>query len=346
MIYIVTVYKSYNYGSILQARMLYRILANYNTDIVFLDSKSRTYLDKNRFKDVLRAVLKEKNIRKACFLLGGIKQIILAWKQMRSTTTITNNTNNIIVLGSDEIWNVNRAECRYDVFFGANCKGKIFSYAPSVNNTTREQFAEYPPTSNIDFYSAISVRDLYSKTVVSGVTDKDVSVVLDPTLLFDYQIYAEEKIIKKINTHYIALYVFEPKLTSEEICAIQKFAQARNLKLISLGKWIDWCDESIPAIDGNPFLYYKGAEFVITNTFHGTAFAINFEKEFITFTRNNRKVKELIETFELPERDASGCTSEEIQEIFERKIDYERITDKKHDLRKTSIEYIHKAFSN
>ena len=48
----------------------------------------------------------------------------------------------------------------------------------------------------------------------------------------------------------------------------------------------------------------------------------------------------------MSERDASGCTSEEIQEIFERKIDYERITDKKHDLRKTSIEYIHKAFSN
>ena len=39
-------------------------------------------------------------------------------------------------------------------------------------------------------------------------------------------------------------------------------------------------------------------------------------------------------------------SNEEIQEIFERKIDYERITDKKHNLRKTSIEYINKAFSN
>lgn len=343
MVYIVTVFKSFNYGSILQARMLNRVLNNYGSEVVFLDGKSRSYFEKNKFKNVIRAVLKERNIDKAKFLLNEIAQIIMSWRNLKSTTKITTNDEDTIVLGSDEIWNVARKECRYDVFFGGNCRGKVLSYAPSVNNTSKEQFKKYAATVNIDSYAGISVRDFYSKEVVSGVSDRQVSVVLDPTMLFDYHVYSEGQELQKIEERYIAVYLFEPKLLRSEINAIREFAKEQGYRLISFGKWIDWCDDCIPAVNGNPFLYYRDAEYVITNTFHGTAFAINFEKQFVTFTRNNNKVKELIDMFQLSERDVSNCTSDVLQKVFSRSIDYNAVTSLKHSLRETSIEYLNKS---
>lgn len=344
MIYIVTVFKSYNYGSILQARMLNRALSKYGHEVVFLDGKSRSYFEKKKFKDILRALLKERNIDKAKFLFNDVIQIIMSWRNMKSTTSIS-SIDSIFVLGSDEIWNVARKECRHDIFFGSNCKGKVFSYAPSVNNTTIEQFKKYTATASIDSYSGISVRDLYSKKVVSEVSNREISVVLDPTMLFDYHVYAEGQELHKIEDRYIAVYIFEPKLLITEIKAIREFAKKHGHKLISFGKWIDWCDECIPAVDGNPFIYYFDAEYIITNTFHGTAFAINFEKQFVTFTRNNIKVKELIDMFQLSGRDATNCTSIELQNIFRYKIDYNEVTPIKNNLRRTSIEYINNAIS-
>lgn len=344
MICIVTVYKSNNYGSLLQARALYDFLSKID-NTVFLNKGQRSTFGILQIRQILASLFKDRNFSKAMFFIRKFMNNSQGWKTLPSVNIqyLQNNPDVIYVLGSDEIWNVARKTCADSIYWGDGLKGKLISYAPSANNTKIEDLDQKLYKEYLSRIQSISVRDSHTLNLAESMTDKSISEVLDPTMLFDAAYYQAKTSCPEIEGDYIAVYLFEKKITGEEIKAIRGFAKSKKMKLVSIGPWIDWCDKNVLGKDNNPFLYYIKAKYVITNTFHGTAFAINFSTQFIAYTHNNLKVEELLKSFELSNRIANGMTEDELINLFSNRIDKKIIDTIKLAKREQSIQFLTQA---
>lgn len=334
---IITVYGSYNHGSYLQAVNLYKAFAPYG-DVYLVDTGTRKW-------NALRTAYRRTKLFARYTKFTKIPKILVyecveaftVKKLWKSTEHINIIDADLCVLGSDEIWNISRKECQYPVFWGYGVKTGKISYAPSINTAGMADFKKYPNyIKYLNEIDNISVRDMNTKITLSHYTNKNISVVLDPTLLFD-----PEVIPFHYHKDYIAVYSFVGQISEEAQKEIREFAKKRNLDLIATGQTVPWCDKCVHSKKGNPFYIYKNAKYVITSTFHGTAYAINYRKDFITFGNNNTKILELLDQFDLKDRNVTVGT--DIKTLLDKKVDVQSIDKKLKLYREKSFDYINNA---
>ena len=208
----------------------------------------------------------------------------------------------IFVLGSDEIWNVSREIIRKaDIFWGCGLEGNIVSYAPSVNTATEDDMAQAPYAElALECMKSISVRDSYSKELISKYTDKHIEILCDPTFLLPMEEYDKLEGSCPFDD-FILIYSTAAKFTDEDKKAIKEYAKRTGKKLVAFPHDLKWCDAHGIAHPLNAIAYFKKAHCVITDTFHGTALSLIFGKDFLALPRGNTKVRELLEYFELPQ---------------------------------------------
>ena len=179
--------------------------------------------------------------------------------------------------------------------------------------------------------SDISVRDRNSGLIVEELTERKVKYHLDPVFIYDFK---NEMNYPIEDVPYMVVYAYSGRINEKEKVEIVKFAKSHNLKLLALGGVHDFCDEYINA---NPFemlQYMKNAQYVVTDTFHGTVFSIKFNKQFATISRqghegvygNQEKIEDLLRRFELESR-LLGKPSD-LRGLLEREIDYVAINGK------------------
>lgn len=331
---IVTVYNSHNYGSLLQAKQLCKTLKKYG-DVSFYNSHSRkltkTFLRKSKKIITTSSKIGDK-VKGPLFELAEMRILSECWKKLPSNESCKDS--DVVFLGSDEIWNVTRAACRYPVYWGANISSFKISYAPSVNITTVEDMNKNSEYINyLKEIDCVSVRDSHSKEVIGHYLQEEPAVVLDPTLL-----YPPEEHDFDYGKPYIAVYLFYGALKNHEIEEIKKFAKEKNMPLISAGQYISWCDLSVHSHNGDPFYIYKNAQYVITNTFHGTAYAINHNTRFVALVKGKTKVEEMLKQFGLSNRILSDIS--ELNNVMETQIDYNTVNEKLNNWRDKSLKYI------
>lgn len=342
---IITVYNSNNYGAFFQAFALKEYLEMDGHEVFFLKHKARN-LTKMTLKKIVKKISHLDNfgylfqIRKMevfrksifnfkeCFLQDLEKMDVILW-------------------GSDEIWNVARKNVRkFPFFFGVNvnCQKKI-AYAPSVNNATYKDFESHLNYINlIKNIDEISVRDQHSKKVLSHfIKDKEISVVVDPTLLHDVSFYVKYMKKKEFPYKYILVYSYGTHLKNDIIGAIKLYANEKRMKIISILGEFPWCDESPSVTPFEMLNYFQKAELIITDTFHGTIFSIIFNKNFIITSCHNTKVVDLTKEVTLSDRILSE--QYEISELAEKPIDYESINLLIEYKRKISKEFINKVIN-
>lgn len=334
MIKIITVYNTLNPGSLLQATSLYNFLSyNYNGKVSFLKLKSRHPL-LSGIKLSCKLLLKFK-------FKAAIKQLIMPFKYLRILKKYSISSKkidgDIYIIGSDEIWNISRKNIvNNNIFWGVGVnQSNCISYAPSINNAKISDFEKYPYINeSLSKFYAISVRDTYSKNTLQLLTNNNISIVCDPTLLLSKHDY--EKLEEKNNfANYIFVYGAPSRFTSQKIEEIRQFASKENKKIISYYFNNDWCDE---VVYGSPYYFLaliSKADYVITNTFHGTIFSLIYNKKFAVIGEN-QKVKEIISQFEL-----DGIVNmSSIETILSKSLDYKKINTKIEDLKKRSKEFL------
>lgn len=336
---IITVFNSHNYGSYLQAKQLAAVLKNYG-NVDFLDTQTRNNF-KLFIKKAKRVVKTSKSIsdviRGPIFEFKEWRQIKKCWGMLPSSSEMADL--DVAVLGSDEIWNITRSECLYPTYWGAEISSFKISYAPSINKASIEDFHNNTNyVSYLNEIDRISVRDEHSKKVLSNLTDKDIELVIDPTLLME-----PEHVDSIPTVPYIAVYVFEGSLMSDEKNEIIAFAREKKLKLISAGQYLPWCDASIHSVNGNPFFIFEHAEYVITNTFHGTAYAINYRTQFVSLGKRKPKIVSMLYQFDFGDR--LVVNEGDLNKILSNKIDYSLYENKIISLRKSSLKYIEDSFN-
>ena len=301
---IVTVYDALNVGAYLQAYGLHKFLSDKGHDVTFLQNKSHnstTELFKKALSYLLRGKVEKFRVYHKSYLNFKKDQSLF---EILPNTKENEKKQDLIILGSDEIWNISRrAMSDYPVFWGVGVNNNnIISYAPSSNNSTKNDVEKFPyAIEGLHKLKKISVRDFASKRLIEKFTDKEVSLVCDPTMLLDVEVY-DELITKCKDTDYILVYDPYNRFSQEERLDAKKYAKSKGKKLISMGAYLPWCDKSIPASASSFLTYFKNADIVFTSTFHGTMFSLIFNKNFVIFSSAGTKVIETLDYFGLKER--------------------------------------------
>lgn len=260
----------------------------------------------------------------------------------------------LLVVGSDEVFNC--LQPNPDVgyskqLFGAeNQADKVISYAASFGNTKEaglKKYGIYDEVSNmVNQFAGISARDKNTYDMLSKMTGKDVVKNVDPVFLYDYD--TEINNIDVPIDNYIVIYAYAKRISKRESKEIIKFAKKHNKKIICLCAPQTYIDGYLPL---NPFevlAYVKNADFVITDTFHGTVFSIKYNKQFATFIRggyegtygNNEKLFDLLSTFGLENRSVKNISS--LEEILLKNVNYSDVNEKISLEREKSIDYLSK----
>ena len=308
---IVTVYDSYNVGSALQATALYKVLEENGFNVRFLKTGSRSV-----FHKVFRRVLKSIKCGKITHVPGLINTAFCFKSFIRGYKKKSYDKNDcckdIFVLGSDEIWNVDRTDMKkYPIFWGEGLpENKTFSYAPSINNSTREQieecqFAVHAMTNLFD----LSVRDAYTKKMIFDISGREAKIVCDPTLLLSKKYYDSICDKKWKYNRYVLVYGAPSAYSSQDRDMICKYAEKNDLKVLSFFFDIEWADM---VVYGGPEQFVsavKAATFVACASFHITLFSILYHKHFMCFN-NSVKIRELVRQFNLDDRICLGCNEE------------------------------------
>ena len=305
-IIIVTVYNSINSGSFWQAKALETYLSNMGLDVYFLkrNNKGSSVSFYNKFCKLLKAFF-QLNFSKFFNLLSTFYDFSICEKHFRTLNFNDINSDDIIILGSDTIWNVDSKYFldNYTTYFGSKFnKFKVVSYAGSFANTSIKSVKKINNIGSIvDNWHSISVRDTYSFNIMKELTNKKINMVCDPTLLLDKNNYQSLCYKPSIKKKYIFLYLFD-ELTSAQKKSLYDFALKNDLLIIDGMNLKMKTDYKIINTPYNFLSYMFYADYIITDTFHGTVFSVNLEKQFVSINRNKNKVNDFLKIAKFDDR--------------------------------------------
>ena len=304
-----------NYGSFLQAYALKKELENMGNEVKFVDIKlnPESHITKNsRFTCILnklqlidryllrRIVDSRKNRElKKSLLYAQKKYLSLDESNMKSTEC------RAVIIGSDEIFN-----CDSNSVWGIN--GQRFgdienvdfcvSYAASCgysgidNIQTKDRITIKNALKKL---SCISVRDRNTFNFVKEISGRIANYNLDPVLIYDFCNEIEEG--EKIgipSEPYMVVYAYHNRIDDkEEIKNILNYAKNNGLKTIAIGGSLPWCDEFAILTPFQVLAYFRNANCIVTDTFHGTVIAAKFNKPVAVIIRdsNYNKLQDLVE---------------------------------------------------
>lgn len=305
---IVTLFVNVNYGANLQAYALNSYIKSLGYDCklvnytAFPDGvKLHRWLFASWKNDEKKSVLSKIKLATALVLSAPWK-----WKKLqkfetfrKKNTSLTKqcfNQNDIsnlhldtIVCGSDQIWNPDITKGLNPIYFGRiDGVSKRIAYAASIGKNALDNELEMTLREWTMDMDSCSVREIQSAEYLEKLIGRKVASVCDPVFLLNKSEYAS--IAKSpFKGKYVLLYsvVHNDSLTM----IAERFAQKHNMQLFEIcsgpirhSKHRQYCalgpDEFIGAI--------MDAEIVISNSFHGIALSIKFEKNFYAFENSNR----------------------------------------------------------
>jgi hypothetical protein len=220
-----------------------------------------------------------------------------------------------IIIGSDEVFNYtqNHVFGYVPCLFGHGIKAAIIaSYAASAGYTNwddvqRDGMADELKR-GLACMTGISVRDENTRALVENCTGTSPTMVLDPTLIYDFS--SETSLYPVLAPGYLLVYAYEGRMDSaEEIEAIRAFAIQEGLRVVSAGFYHEWCSENVVVGPFDLLRVFADAAYVVTDTFHGSIFSLKAEKRFATFIRetsprgsNSNKVQFLLDQLGMSSR--------------------------------------------
>lgn len=195
-----------------------------------------------------------------------------------------------IVCGSDQIWNPDITEGINPIYFGdiLGVKNKI-SYAASLGREKYNETDEISAANLIGKMDYVSVREAKSVEYIEKISGKKVSCVCDPVFLLEKSEYI--KIAKPIKIKKPYLLVYSVVGNDAMLNAALEFAKNKNLTVVEICQNKNRKHKHIQLSSAAPEEFLGAilnAEYVVTNSFHGTAFSIIFEKNFYVFDNKGR----------------------------------------------------------
>lgn len=203
----------------------------------------------------------------------------------------------IYLSGSDQVWNPNYIG--FDTTFMLDFvpgQSKKVSFASSFSVSEIPTCFKKLYKSCLESYSYISVRESSGKRIIKELTGKEAQVVCDPTLLLDASKWLSlvDRSYVKVSEPYLLVYImgYAYNPYPDIYNYIERVNNELQLPIIYVnahpGKLGDKFKEiKVGPLGPNEFLYLVShASFVVTDSFHGTAFSLNFGRRFISCVKS------------------------------------------------------------
>ena len=266
-------------------------------------------------------------------------------KRYRSVEGINSANYDLIIVGSDEVWNYN--DIAYDpIKFGYGLTSNVITYAVSAGNSKYDDGIYEEIKDGIEAFKAISVRDDITEQLVYDLTYQKAIRVLDPVFLCDFNIQCRKK-IKELVAQKEYILIYDCCMSEKQINTLVKYAAGNNMNILGAGEYRKWYS-STSTVNVTPFEWiylFEHAKAVITGTFHGTSFAIKYNKPFAVFaTFQNRisKVRSLLRMFGMENRLVTDPNIS-LTEIIDANISYNEVNKVIEEMKEQSLDYL---FSN
>lgn len=326
---VVTIKGLYNYGAVLQGYATCEYLNRIGCNVELIDYYPDTFeSDTSILKKIaIQIVTRTKRKKLDDFVR---KNINLSKKTYRNIQEIKKDSiqSDLYVVGSDQVWNSQLSEGKLDpvYFLDFTDSGNKVAFSSSIGRTdiTEDELKEMKYY--LDKFKAISVREQSAKDLLESVNVSNVVNVLDPVFLLQKEDY--KKFIKPVKyDRYLLVYSFERNETTQKLA--NEIAKKLNLKIIEVGIFKSKydCDKYVHDAGIEDFLsliYY--ADYVVTSSFHGTAFSILLNKQFVSVAPSIRKTRleNITNIFEISDRLITEKSNYDINDLVEY-IDYNEI---------------------
>lgn len=365
---ILTFHKAINYGSVLQAWALQNTLKmnGYDSEIIDYEPKELRHLyetslkDAKGFKRKLKRILSFKrkvSMQRDKFLCFRKENLHLSKEMYFYDSDFRGIADkyDVIITGSDQVWNTNIVDCDPIFFLPFPFNGKKIAYACSVNDgQVNERFPAGWLEKWLRQYDFISVREQSGVEKLSSFLNYNMKIynTLDPTLLLDKEMYTSLLGDRIKDERYIFLYNMWTKM--EGIQVAKKVSEKLGLPVYTITNQMDMIRivkysrngvkvdlQHTGPKDFLNYIYYS--DFIITDSFHGTAFSIIFNKEFLTLNthmdngqyKNDERLISILSNEALVERFVKIDDIDSLD--LHKRIDYTRVNEYREDLRTQSL---------
>lgn len=354
---IITFHRAINYGGVLQALALQRIVSEQNIEAEIIDYYAPSIENLYRpsfarrfslinIKRTISTILRNGNLsfNNRGFADFREKYLKTSARKYHNSKELKESKYDFYITGSDQVWSPTCAGFDKNYFLSFVDDGKKKnSYAASfgVGEISEELIPTYDNL--LRDFENISVRETDGAEIIKKILDKNVPVLLDPTLLLTKAQWSEyTENISPSNEKYILLYMIaeDKDLINKAIEFSQKtglkvyyindrFYKAtgvKNIRKVSPDKWLK---------------LFMDSEYVFTNSFHGVAFSVNFEKKFVVAklkinAKVNSRINNILALLHLEDRMSV--------DLAEREIDYESVNKILSEERKKSLLYLKSIF--
>lgn len=351
---IITIHSDLNYGAALQAYALNQYLRNqgYDSEIINyikIPNHPRQYpFPKNIAYWLMN---RPRFLRYRKFLKSSVTA-----KEWHSVEELMNGFNepfDVLISGSDQVWNptcgglVDKLNPCYYLAFAQSGQYKKVAYASSLGSYRFNAEERVHVKEWLDDYHHLSTRESSGAEHLKEILGQEVKVVLDPTLLLDSEQWRKASRPVRVKSKYVLVYYIDE--IAECVEYARKVADKHDWKVVMMSNTFNrfpGVDQNIPFCGPAQFLWLFGhAEYVVTNSFHGTAFSVNFNRPFISVIKRNspQRAQTLLAGVGLPERlltdvaQVNGLPDE---------IDWNATNAKLDALRRDSMEYLINAIKD
>ncbi|WP_320922354.1 polysaccharide pyruvyl transferase family protein [Hungatella sp.] len=356
---IVTFFKSYNYGVWLQAYATQTFFEKegYKVQIINYANKlemqtiSYFFKEKNRVSGYITSFVKSILFGKVKYYKKGFANHIneyykLSPNEYTDISEMDNVSYDILVAGSDQLWNPHRTYGDLDPVFllqFGKCDKRISLSTSLGSDEVRVEDKSVFATAFKKF-SAISVREDFARNQLRDLCDIPIKVILDPTFLLnraDWLAITKKRSIKQAPTKgYILTYFVSPNKRSSKYCNIIKdYSRILGVPVLAVqfsrAKSTPY-NKMILGASISDFIYLiENSTLMITDSFHGVALSVNLGKEFVAIENkeNPERVKYLLNNLGLIKR-----IDLLVKDYY--KIEYDCVNEKLDVLRKDSRNWI------
>lgn len=357
---VITFHSANNYGAVLQTWALQKVLSDYGLDTGVIhyhpdiidglyDPMNLKRGMRRQFKK-LKLLIKSRNslirynkfqafIRNRFNLIGNFR----TYDELKKAGL---NLDAYIV-GSDQVWNTDHTggfDPAYFLNFAEPGKKKI-AYAASIGKDYVIPKFKEEYQSSLNSFTGISVREKSVLPAIQELTTNPVVVTLDPTMLLQKEDYEAIKVDSTIKEPYILVYMIEKNKQVIELA--NKLSTSLGIPIVQR-KFIPGFKNSLDSFytaDAGEFLgLIEAAEYVITNSFHGTVFSILYEKPFVSMlhTDTGSRTADLLTELGLQSHILNDCKDFSDMKLFQ--ITHKKRLRMKIDkLRQSSTEFLQKS---
>ena len=358
----ITVHVGSNFGSVLQTIATFVSLKNIGSDPILVNYFPPRVTNKrfwrtgrvNPIKKILRFFWKlymcpQRSIDNKVYM-GYLREFCTLSQPIYAEDSFADKCPHadVYLTGSDQVWNMKHNEGLDTHYFFDGIDGKKVSFASSIGYTdigdeAREAFKKY-----LSEYSSIAVREDSAVELLASLGLKAIQL-LDPVFLLDkdeWKQYVPKKGIVK--ERYLLIYAPYNTVDKSVIYKhARQIAQKEKLKIVTFS-WTYYkdkdADKTIRFASPGDFLdLMMNAEYVITNSFHGTAFSIDLNKKFWVFLPSGftTRITSVLAKFALTDRLVDETKDAEWN--YGKEIDYDMVNSILLQERKKSIDYLKEA---